>query len=177
MAGKENNLLLINPWVYDFAAYDLWAKPLGLLYLAALLIKNRWTIAYIDCLDVHHPTLQTLGMKEPPRRPDHRGHFYREEIVKPSPLQNIPRRFYRFGLPPEAFRKTLAAVPTPRAALITSGMTYWYQGAHDVIKIVKEAFPQVPVILGGIYASLCAEHAKANSGRTSSAKGRASLRS
>jgi len=27
-------LLLINPWVYDFAAYDLWAKPLGLLYLA-----------------------------------------------------------------------------------------------------------------------------------------------
>ena len=30
-------ILLINPWIYDFAAYDLWSKPLGLLYIAALL--------------------------------------------------------------------------------------------------------------------------------------------
>jgi radical SAM superfamily enzyme YgiQ (UPF0313 family) len=157
--------------VYDFAAYDLWAKPLGLLYLAALLIKNHWTITYIDCLDVHHPALQALGLKEPRRRPDHRGHFYREEVAKPSPLQTIPRRFYRFGLPPEVFRKALRALPTPCAVLVTSGMTYWYQGVHDVIKIVKEAFPRVPVILGGIYATLCAEHAEANSGADFICKG------
>ena len=25
--------LLINPWIYDFAAYDLWMKPLGIFYL------------------------------------------------------------------------------------------------------------------------------------------------
>lgn len=122
MEGRKNNLLLINPWVYDFAAYDLWAKPLGFLYLAALLKKNGWTITYIDCLDIHHPVLKGLGIKEPKRRPDHRGHFYREEIAKPSPLQSIPRRFYRFGLPPEAFRKALPAPPAPRAILITSGM-------------------------------------------------------
>jgi hypothetical protein len=30
-------LILINPWIYDFAAYDLWSKPLGLLYLAGYL--------------------------------------------------------------------------------------------------------------------------------------------
>jgi radical SAM superfamily enzyme YgiQ (UPF0313 family) len=163
LEGKEHNLLLINPWVYDFATYDLWAKPLGLLYLAALLKKNGWTINYIDCLDVHHPTLHALGLKEPRRRPDHRGHFYREEVAKPSSLQTIPRRFYRFGLPPEVFRKVLRALPTPHAVLITSAMTYWYQGVHDVIKIVKETLPRVPVILGGIYATLCAEHAEAKS--------------
>lgn len=163
MEGKKNKLLLINPWVYDFAAYDLWAKPLGLLYLAALLKKNGWTINYIDCLDVHHPALKILGIKEPRRRPDHRGHLYREEVVTPSPLRGIPRRFYRFGLPPEAFREALHAFSAPQAVLITSGMTYWYQGVHEVIKIVKEAFPRVPVILGGIYATLCAEHAEATS--------------
>jgi pyruvate-formate lyase-activating enzyme len=163
LEGKENNLLLINPWVYDFAAYDLWAKPLGLLYLAALLKKNGWIITYIDCLDVHHPALKTLDIKEPKRRPDHRGHFYREEVAKPSPLQEIPRRFYRFGLPPAFLRKSLHALSSPQAVLITSGMTYWYQGVHDVIKAVKETFPTVPVILGGGYATLCAEHAEANS--------------
>ena len=164
MEEKNNTLLLINPWVYDFAAYDLWAKPLGLLYLAALLKKNGWTINYIDCLDVHHPVLKALGLKEPKRRPDHRGHLYREEVAKPSPLQGIPRRFYRFGLPPEAFSEALHAFSAPQAVLVTSGMTYWYQGVHDVITIVKQACPGAPVILGGIYATLCAGHAEANSG-------------
>ena len=164
MGNKRHDILLINPWVYDFTAYDLWAKPLGLLYLAALLKKNGWAISYIDCLDIHHPALQDLSIKEPRRRPDHRGHFYREEVEKSSPLREIPRRFYRFGLPPEAFKKTLHSLPAPQAVLITSGMTYWYQGVHEVIKIAKETFPQAPVILGGVYATLCAEHAKATSG-------------
>jgi radical SAM superfamily enzyme YgiQ (UPF0313 family) len=171
VGNDGRDLLLINPWVYDFAAYDLWAKPLGLLYLAALLKKNDWVISYIDCLDAHHPALKTLVTNKPKRRPDHRGHFYQEEVAKPSPLREIPRRFYRFGLPPEIFRKALRALPAPRAILITSGMTYWYQGVHDVIKIVKETFSRVPVILGGIYASLCAEHAEANSGADFICKG------
>ena len=164
MARKSKDLLLINPWVYDFAAYDLWAKPLGLLYLAALLKKNDWTIHYIDCLDVHHPALKTLSIKEPKRRPDHRGHFYREEVDKPPPLQDIPRRFYRFGLPPDAFRETLYPLSAPQAVLVTSGMTYWYRGVQDVIAVVKEILPGVPVILGGNYATLCTEHAEGNSG-------------
>jgi len=29
----SKKILLINPWVHDFAAYDFWLKPLGLLYL------------------------------------------------------------------------------------------------------------------------------------------------
>jgi len=33
MGGGEKRILLINPWIYDFAAYDLWVKPLGLLSL------------------------------------------------------------------------------------------------------------------------------------------------
>lgn len=172
-AGKD--LLLINPWIYDFAAYDLWTKPLGLLYLAAILEKNGWAINYVDCLDVHHPSLKIFGIKEPKRRPDHRGHFYREEIAKPWPLQGIPRRYYRFGIPLEAFRKCLRPLARPQAVLVTSGMTYWYQGVQDVIKVVKEVFPSVPVILGGIYATLCAGHAEETSGADVVVKGRGEI--
>ncbi|UCC65890.1 MAG: B12-binding domain-containing radical SAM protein [Deltaproteobacteria bacterium] len=163
LGTTQRNLLLINPWIYDFAAYDLWAKPLGLVYLAALLEKNGWRINYIDCLDVHH-LASKVGLKPPKRRPDHRGHFYREQLDKPPPLGEIPRRFHRFGLPPELFQETLQSLPTPQAILVSSGMTYWYLGVQEVIKVVKEVFPAVPVILGGIYATLCADHAGRISG-------------
>ena len=164
METRKRNLLLINPWIYDFAAYDLWAKPLGLLYLAALLEKNDWKVNYIDCLDIYHPALRAIMFKHPKRTLDHRGHFYREEVDKPPLLQEIPRRFYRFGLPPKVFRKVLQTLPFPEAILVTSGMTYWYLGVHEVISTVKEVFPSVPVILGGIYATLCPDHAKRLSG-------------
>jgi radical SAM superfamily enzyme YgiQ (UPF0313 family) len=43
-------------------------------------------------------------------------------------------------------------------------MTYWYRGVQDTIQLVKRVFPQTPVVLGGIYATLCPEHAKKHSG-------------
>ena len=90
MGETGHDILLINPWVYDFAAYDLWAKPLGLLYLAALLERNGWTIHYIDCLDIHHPALKIAGIQKPKRRLDHRGHFYREEVAQAGGPERDP---------------------------------------------------------------------------------------
>jgi hypothetical protein len=31
--------LLVNPWVYDFKAFDFWNKPVGLLIVANILKK------------------------------------------------------------------------------------------------------------------------------------------
>jgi hypothetical protein len=45
------NILLINPWITDFAAYNFWIKPLGLLYIASLLRKSGFRVTLIDCLD------------------------------------------------------------------------------------------------------------------------------
>jgi radical SAM superfamily enzyme YgiQ (UPF0313 family) len=39
-------------------------------------------------------------------------------------------------------------------------MTYWYIGVWEVISAVRDELPGVPVVLGGIYATLCPEHAK-----------------
>ena len=55
---KKKKILLINPWIYDFAAYDFWIKPLGLLYMASLFRKNGYNVHLIDCLNVYHPKLK-----------------------------------------------------------------------------------------------------------------------
>ena len=33
----RNKVLLINPWIYDFAVFDMWSRPIGLLYIGGLL--------------------------------------------------------------------------------------------------------------------------------------------
>jgi hypothetical protein len=54
----SKNVLLINPWIYDFTAYDFWLKPLGLLYIAALLGRHgSFRLSFIDCLDRFQPGL------------------------------------------------------------------------------------------------------------------------
>ena len=43
-------------------------------------------------------------------------------------------------------------------------MTYWYPGVCEAIGLVRALHGRVPVALGGVYASLCPEHARAHSG-------------
>lgn len=159
------SVLLINPWIYDFAAYDLWAKPLGLLYLASLLRVSGYKVAFIDCLDMHHPNLdKEPGLKRGIKRKYGTGKFYRQRIPKPFFLKDVPRYYYRYGLSHRLFLEELNKLKRPQAVLVTSGMTYWYPGLFEVIRLCKGIWPDVPIILGGIYATLCYDHAKAYSG-------------
>ncbi len=43
-------------------------------------------------------------------------------------------------------------------------MTYWYPGVQAAIAAIREFCPDVPVILGGIYATLLPSHARQHSG-------------
>ena len=45
MPPDAPHILLVNPWIHDFAAYDFWAKPLGLLILAAVLRGQGCSVA------------------------------------------------------------------------------------------------------------------------------------
>jgi radical SAM superfamily enzyme YgiQ (UPF0313 family) len=159
--GHARNILLINPWIYDFTAYDFWMKPLGLLYVAALI--RRFTphrVTFVDCLDRFHPGL--AGPRS--GKPDGRGPFPKEEIPKPDAVRAVPRRFSRYGIPVALFEDELARAPRPDAVLVTSTMTYWYPGIQAVVDLVRRRFGSVPVIVGGIYATLCPGHARAHSG-------------
>jgi len=155
------HILLVNPWIYDFTAYDFWLKPLGLLQIGA--IVRQYTgcqIHFIDCLDRFHPGLK----KSYPSKPDGRGPLPKEEVDKPEVLKFVPRRFSRYGLPLDVFKEELARVPTPEAVLVTCNLTYWYPGVQLVCELVRQRFGQVPIILGGIYPTLLPEHARRHSG-------------
>ncbi len=165
MAKKAPNILLINPWIHDFAAHDLWSKPLGLLLLAGLLRAHDYPVRLLDCLDVHDPRLKEIeGVKPATRRSFGTGKFYRTQILKPAALEKIERSYYRFGITPEIFQERLLRGDKPDVVLVTSTMTYWYRGVQESIGMVKKHFPQVPVVLGGIYATLCQSHAAHHSG-------------
>ena len=159
--GQVKDLLLVNPWIHDFTAYDFWMKPLGLLDAASLIRRTTpHRLSFIDCLDRFHPGLARPGAG----KPDGRGPFPKEEIPKPEAVRGVPRRFSRYGLPVALFEEALARAPRPDAVLVTSAMTYWYPGVQTAIDLVRRRFGAVPVILGGIYATLCPGHARAESG-------------
>lgn len=151
--------LLINPWICDFSAYDLWASPLGLLSLASVLRSGGWQVRLLDCTDRWHPA---LAAGHPPReRAYHVGKYRAEEIPKPASLAWMPRRYKRYGLPLETFVEELEKGPAPDLILLSSRMTYWYPGVAEAAELCRRLFPQTPLLLGGVYATLCPEHAQA----------------
>lgn len=147
LSGRR--ILGVNPPVFDFAWFDLWSKPVGLLSLMGWLRSRGNRVELIDCLYEARTAPRTFG----------RWKVAREPLRKPGPLAHIPRRYWRFGLGEEAFRRRLADVEPPDLVLVTGAMTYWYPGVRSVIRALKEAFPSVPLLLGGAYARLCPEHA------------------
>ena len=158
-------VLLIQPWIYDFAAYDLWIRPLGLLIIASILRRAGCGVHLIDCLCTDHPDMRQLpGVRQPVRRENGRGHLYRQLIETPLCFAGIKRKYSRYGLHPEIFLKELRTVPRPDAILVSSMMTYWYPAVADCIRLVKETFPDSPVFLGGVYATLCTNHARSHTG-------------
>ncbi|MFC1549226.1 radical SAM protein, partial [Candidatus Omnitrophota bacterium] len=140
-------ILLVNPWIHDFAAYDLWIKPWGLLKISSILKDNGFDVYYTDVLDRHHPLLK----KKTREYPDGTGKFFSEEIEKPRVFKDIPRKYKRYGLPLELFERSLPGEDID-LIFVTSVMTYWYPGVFEAIKILKRKYEKVPVILGGIYA-------------------------
>lgn len=136
---------------------------MGLLYVAAYLRRIGYQVELIDCLDRYHPALlRRQGRTAPKTKIYGTGSFHREIVDKPPLLDFVPRYFARYGLPEDIFISELKKYKSPDAVLVTSLMTYWYPGPRRVIEIVREIFPGVPVLLGGIYATLLPDHAQNN---------------
>lgn len=144
--------LLINPWIYDFAAYNFWARPLGLLKVAEFLSLFNVELFFIDCCDSFR--IKKYGA----------GKYMAEIVEKPQILKNIPRNYRRYGISKDEFIEKLKYIHNVDFILITSIMAYWWYGVKEVVDIVREYFKNVPVILGGIYATLYKEHANEKTG-------------
>lgn len=147
LSGKR--ILGVNPPVRDFAFFDLWSKPLGLLYLLQRMRQNGNSIALLDTVQGAADGEKTFGRKKTASY----------EIEKPYPYENIPRRYRHFGMNEDTVTKRLAESKKPEIIFLTSAMTYWYPGVEWIIRLLNEVLPGIPIILGGTYARLCPEHA------------------
>ncbi len=89
-----------------------------------------------------------------------RGPYLKRAIKPPTGLTHIPRRYSRYGIRCEWLEEDLKNEPSPDLILVTSMMAYWYPGVKATIRTLRKTFPKVPIWLGGIYATLCPEHAE-----------------
>jgi hypothetical protein len=140
--------LVINPWVCDFKLYDEWMHPLGLYFLISLLRRNGWEVDFVNCLS---------------RGPDTRdkrfstGDFASFELPKPAPYRAVPRRYKRYGIGEGRLEALVGESARPDIVLVGSAMTYWIQGLEQTVETVRRVVPGVPVVVGGIAATLMPE--------------------
>ncbi len=150
------NILCIQPPVYDFALYDLFFKPYGLLRIAGWLQQQGFSVEFINGLDYNDSeTVAACGVTR--RKANGTGKFHKHKASLPEGIQPISRYYSRYGVLPEVFARQIAW-SKPDMVLITSQMTYWYQGVVEAVQAVRRAHPTVPVVVGGVYATLMPEH-------------------
>ena len=140
-------ILLINPWIIDFKAYDEWMRPLPLYRLLETLSGSH-DVGLIDCL---------AAVKREKRYST--ADFESVVIEKPEIFASIPRRFKRYGMGVEAFRAKLRDFGRPDVAGVTSLMTFWQPAYRLAVEEIRAIWGDVPVVLGGLYASLMPAHA------------------
>jgi len=166
--SKKRRILLANPPIHDFAAYDFWLRPYGLLTVAGQL-RGQAEFLFFDYLDRWRSDcgfrIADCGLASgDPSNPQSdewgRGPFPFDRIPSPAPLKEIPRYFRRFGWPRADFQEYLGRHGPFDFALVQTVMTYWYPGVAEVIEDIRHACPEAQIVLGGNYATLCTEHAR-----------------
>ena len=150
------NILLVQPPIYDFSAYDFWLKPYGLLRVAGWL-RGQAALHLFDYLDRWHAQAPAVSRRSDPWD---RGQFAAEVSPKPAVFASVPRFYRRYGRQRQQFAAFLAAAEPFDVALIQTGMTYWYPGVKEVIADLRQFSPHTQIVLGGVYATLCHAHAQ-----------------
>ena len=140
--------LLVQPPIHDFALYDLFLHPYGLLRLGEWLLQSGYDVELLDGLD-------DPGV----RRDGGVGKFRRRVVAAPPVFADFPRRYARYGVSEDELRNRVAASRAD-VVLVASGMTYWYEGVAEVARVANEVLPGVPVAIGGVYATLLPDHAR-----------------
>ena len=150
-------ILLVNPPIYDFAAYDFWLKPYGLMRAAGRL-RSKAKLCLFDYLDRNHSAFDSAGKI----RSDAwgRGAYPDKRIEMPACFGGIHRYYRRFGIDRVVFQQYLSEQGPFDVVMIQTVMTYWYPGIKEVIDDVRRLCPQAKIVLGGFYATVCPDHAK-----------------
>ena len=178
----KDALLFVNPYIEDFSAYDHFMKPYGLLLLAAQFCESH-EVYYLDAQarkdQVDRGPRSPAGTKGRKNRTQYDfcdplsplsseslcGPLVSEKIQTPEVLSGVPRPYRRYGIAAGDFIAKAKALPAPpKYIFVTSMMTYWCGGVRYTISLLREIFPGAKILLGGNYACLLPEHARASSG-------------
>lgn len=143
-------ILLVNPAIYDFTAYNFWMRPYGLLTVGGFL-QSKAEIVLFDFLDSGFDI-------EKDKDQWGRGKFRQERINKPKMFGKVARYYNRFGRGRSEFQDFLRHSSPFDFVMIQTVMTYWYLGVSEIVEDVKAYCPKAKIIAGGVYASICREH-------------------
>lgn len=121
-----------------------------------MLAQAGASTALVDCL---HPMWSEATW--PQAKACAQGPWPKQTVPLPAHLAHIPRRFSRYGLDRQLVSGALSRLdPPPDLILLGTGMTYWYPGAVSMAHLLRRLWPKVPILAGGVYATLCPEHAR-----------------
>lgn len=140
-------ILLINPPVYDLRLdWSRWHQPCGLLQVGSLLLERGYDVQLFDCL-------QPLDGKRVQRKK-----------LDSVPVENHELVRWHFGWSWEQIESKMEDLKEekwkPDAIYVTCMMTFWWEGTRDLVRLVRKRFPKARIILGGVYPSLCPNHAR-----------------
>ncbi len=142
--------LALQGWTRDYVTNF----PLACFKLASRHRKAGRAVELLDCLNTgNQDTLARAG-------------FTPELVVREARCagpggEEMVRPVYRAGLTRDEIRAALEAQRGTNLSVISvsSSFTWSWKTTWEVIELCKEVFPGVPVELGGIYPTLCPEHA------------------
>ncbi len=161
--------LLINPPVYDTQYWAEWSQPYGLLRVAAWLRPQRYKrIELFDFMEpddkrqVHRHRIEPDGTYDERDRP--RGRV--EPLTIGANGEAIEVYKQHFGRTWREFEgwldaKGFDAKHPPTEVWISAVMTYWWESVRDLtVRLKRRWGKKTKVILGGIYPTLCPDHAR-----------------
>lgn len=130
---------------YGFFSYA--SQPHGLLKIASYLKSIGKEVSLINCT------------AEAEKNENNSVYNIKLLEYKKTGDQQKEYPLFHCGMSYDNFEKELAKETSPDEIYITTTMTYHWRPSHKIAEICKRLFPDVPITLGGIYASLCPEHA------------------
>lgn len=147
-------ILFINPPVVCVnecqRGWYSYAHPTSILKLIAWHRQQGNDVAFIDCMDY------LINGNRPMQ-------FYKRLPLGINRL-NLYIDTYILGKSAAWLEEELKKQVSPDEVWVSCHMTFNNELAHEVIKAVKRIFPEVPVLLGGNYATLFPEEAGQKSG-------------
>lgn len=165
---EDKTALLINPPVYDTQYWAQWSQPYGLLRIGAWLRQLGYGRVLL------YDSLETDEARRVPSRRIHPDEAYatRDDPSRPIPPISVSKNGDAIQPFKKHFGKTWHELDgwlddqgfnsrrPPDEIWISAIMTYWWESVRDLTLRLRRRFGRkTKIIVGGIYPTLCPEHA------------------